>query len=119
MKAKRSRKSKSEFETKPSRKPIRFAQVPATAAMLYEMEGRLTHAMKAEIHGVKAEIQGVKSEMEGMKSEIHAVKSGMDGMKSEIHRVGLLVEEQNARNKFVMDGYAQIYELLTERVAGG
>ena len=41
----------------------------------------------------------------------------MSGVKSELHRVALLVEEQNARNKYVMDGYSQIYELLKERYA--
>lgn len=66
------------------RKPIRSDQVPATSAMLYEMEERLNHRMD----------------------------SGFHSMRSEIHRIGLLVEEQNACNKYALDGYAQLYDLL-------
>ncbi len=29
---------------------------------------------------------------------------------SEIFRIGVLVEEQNNRNRFVLDGYASLYE---------
>lgn len=97
--------------------------------MLNEMEERLCHRMdsvkhelkgdiggvKSELHGIKSEIQGIKSEIHGIKSEIHGIKSDVHGVKSELHRVALLVEEQNARNKYVMDGYAQLYDLLAAR----
>lgn len=43
------------------------------------------------------------------------IDSAKFDLKSELHRVALLVEEQNARNKFVMDGYAQVYELLIKK----
>jgi archaellum component FlaC len=86
---------------------------------IHEMKSEI-HGIKADLHGVKSEIQAVKSEVQAVKSEVHALKSEIHGMKSEVHglksefhRVALLVEEQNARNKFVMDGYTQIYELLT------
>lgn len=108
---------------------MRSADVPATAAMLYESEERLIHRMdmgfqelRAEIHGNKSEFQGMKSDIHGMRSDIHAIKSDIHsvkseihGVKSELHRVALLVEEQNARNKYVMDGYAQLYEFLMNR----
>ena len=51
--------------------------------MLYEMEGRLNHRMDSGFEGLRGEIHGVKSEL---------------------HRVALLVEEQNARHKYVLDG---------------
>lgn len=85
---------------KTAKTPLRSNQVPATAAMLYAMEDRLNHKMAAGLQGVHSEIHGVKSEMHGMKSELH--------------RVALLVEEQNARNKYVMDGYAQLYDLVAK-----
>jgi len=69
--------------------------------MLFEMEDRLSHKIESEISGVRSEVHGLKSEISGVKSELH--------------RVALLVEEQNARNKYVMDGYAQLYELLALR----
>lgn len=89
-------------------RPIKSSQTPATAQMLDHMEERLCHRMDAGFNRLRSEIHEVKSEIHEMKSEMH-------GMKSELHRVALLVEEQNARNKYVMDGYAQIYDLLTVR----
>lgn len=83
-------------------KPVRSRDVPATAAMLYEMEERLNTKIDSRFHEVKSEVHGLKSEMQALKSEMH--------------RIALLTEEQNARNKFVMDGYAQIYELLANKV---
>lgn len=108
-------------------KPVRSPQVPVTVAMLNEMEGRLSHkidsvksGLKAEIAGVrselKAEIAGVRSELSEVKSDLVELKSDMSGVKSELHRVALLVEEQNARNKFVLDGYAQLYELIERKL---
>ena len=120
------------------KRPVRSPEVPATTAMLYAMEDRLDHKiegvradLKSDIHGVKtemqdmksemqsmkSEIQGIKSEIHGIKSEIQGMKSEMHGMKSEFHRVALLVEEQNARNKYVLDGYGQLYEMVAKQSA--
>ncbi len=80
--------------------------------MLYEMEDRLTHKMDSGFHKMRSEFSGLFG---GMKSEITGMKSDISGMKSELHRVALLVEEQNARNRYVMDGYTQMYELLANQ----
>lgn len=90
-------------------KPVRAPQVPVTVEMLNEMEGRLSHKIDSGLSRVHAEIYGVKSEVSGIRSEV-------SGIKSELHRVALLVEEQNARNKFVLDGYAQLYELIERKL---
>lgn len=74
-------------KTKSHTKPVKSAHVPATSVMLWQMEERLTHRMD----------------------------SGFHEMKSEIHRIALLVEEQNAKNTYVLDGYAQIYDLIEQR----
>ena len=110
---------------KPINKPLRSPDVPATGAMLFEMEERLNHKMdsgfqkiRSEFSGLRSEFSGLKSEFSILKSEIHGVKSEIHGMKSELHRVALLVEEQNARNKYVMDGYTQLYELLINKLGG-
>lgn len=104
-------------------KPVRSAQVPVTVDMLNEMEDRLSHkidsgiqGVRSEIQGVKSEVHGLKAEVHGLKSEVHEVKSEIHSLKSELHRVALLVEEQNARNKFVLDGYAQLYELIERKL---
>jgi archaellum component FlaC len=109
-------------KAKISVKPVRSSQTPTTSAMLYEMEERLNHRMDkgfhrltTDIQDIKADIGGIKAEIGGIKADIGDIKVEMSGMKSELHRVALLVEEQNARNKYVMDGYAQLYELLAAR----
>ncbi len=91
------------------KKPLRSAEVPATAEMLYEMEERLNHRMDAKFKGLESKFMGLESRFEGLESR-------MSEMKSEFHRVALLVEEQNARNKYVMDGYAQLYRLIETRL---
>lgn len=82
-------------KVKSAPKPVRSSDAPATTAMLYEMEERLNHQMA--------------SGFSSMKSEFH-------NLRAEVHRVALLVEEQNARNRFVMDGYAQLYDLIDKRL---
>lgn len=99
-------------KTKSLRRPVRSRDVPATASMLHECEDRLIYRMDAGFEKLRGEIHGIKSEL---KSDIQNIKSDVQSIRSEIHRIGLIVEEQNARNKFVMDGYAQIYELLINR----
>jgi archaellum component FlaC len=82
------------------------------------------HGLKAEIHGVKAEINGVKAEINGVKAEINGLKAEIHGVKAEIHevkatiarieksshRMELLLEEQNNRNKIVLDGLSHLFE---------
>lgn len=103
--------------------------------MLNEMEGRLGQkidsgllALRAEMSEMKSELRSefrtelrseigsVKSEIAHLKSDLAYMKSEFAGMKSEFHRVALLVEEQNARNKVVLDGYAQLYELIERKL---
>ncbi len=98
------------------RKPLRSAEVPATAEMLYEMEERLNHRMDAGFKQVDAKFKGLESKFMGLESRFEGLESKMSEMKSEFHRVALLVEEQNARNKYVMDGYAQLYRLIETRL---
>ena len=77
-------------KTKLVNQPLRSPQLPVTIEMMGEMEERLNHRMDAGFYQIRSEFAGLKSEFSGLKSELH--------------RVALLVEEQNARNKYVMDG---------------
>ena len=104
-------------------KPRRSKQIPVTVEMLYEVRDQLCdrmdgiahdlkseiHEVKSEVHGIKSEIHGIKSEIHGIKSEIHEVKSEVSGLKSEMHRLALLMEEQNARNIYVLDGLTSLF----------
>lgn len=98
-----------------SRKPLKSAQTPATAQMLYEMEEPLCQRMDTGFYKIDARFSSVESKFSSIDARFNDMDSQFADIKSELHRVALIVEEQNARNKFVMDGYAQIYELLTHK----
>lgn len=83
-------------------KPARSTKVPVTSGMLSKMESRLCHRMESGFHKLKAEVHKTKSNMHGIKSDL----------KTEIHdfRAELNAEE------YVMDGYAQLYEMISARL---
>ena len=96
--------------------PSRSCDVLVTQAMLYGVRDELKslfkseiHGFKSEVHDLKSEIHGLKSEMHGVKSEVHGLKSEVHGIKSEVHRLGVLIEEQNARNRIVLDGLTSLF----------
>lgn len=66
--------------------------------------------VRSEVHAVKAEIQELRSELHALKAEIHEVKAAVAQLEKTVHRMALLVEEQNNRNKIVLDGLAQLFE---------
>lgn len=68
--------------------------------------------LKADVKILKADVAHLKTDVSCLRTEF---KADFHEIKSELHRVALLVEEQNACNKFVMDGYAQIYEWIRAR----
>jgi uncharacterized protein (UPF0335 family) len=108
------------------------AELPVTRAMLTDVRTELLeridqakHELGAEIAGVKAElgaeIAGVKAELraglhdmqaqiDGLRAEMrrgfHTLQAEIHGIKAEVARIALLVEEQNARNKIVLDALA-------------
>ena len=63
--------------------------------------------LKAEIHEVKAEL---KAEIHEVKAEIHEVKAGMHAMQAQMARMEVMAEEQNSRNKIVLDGIIAVLE---------
>ena len=84
-------------------KPKKSKDIPVTQEMLYEVRSEL----KSDITSVKLEVQSVKSEL---KSDIQKVNSDIQKVLSAVHRVTALVEEQDNRNKFALDGYAVLSE---------
>lgn len=61
-----------------------------------------------------AQSKQIKSTINSLEKKIDARFNQMDSkfelVLSEIHRMAVLMEEQNSRNKFVLDGYASLYE---------
>lgn len=70
--------------------------VPATCAMLAEVRTELLLRMDGLENRLMGEIHGVKAEVHGLKAEVQ-------GVKADVARIGFLIEEQNARNKVVLD----------------
>jgi uncharacterized phage infection (PIP) family protein YhgE len=122
---------------KSSRLTLKSKDLPATAGMLHEAR----HELKSEMTSFRLEMDARFSQIDGRFSQVDArfsqvdarfdqvdirfnqVESSIAGLRSElksdiekvlaaVHRVSLLVEEQNARNKYVLDGYG----LLSERM---
>jgi hypothetical protein len=65
---------------------------------------------------LKSEITSFRLEVSGRFKEVDArfdkVDSSFLKVLAEVHRIGLMVEEQNARNKFVLDGYTSLSDRL-------
>ncbi len=88
----------------PKAKPTDY---PATRGML----DRTRQELKAEIKGVKAEIKGVRSELnakiDGVRSEL---KAEIASLRASVERTNLLVEEQNANNRIVLEGLQALWQ---------
>jgi len=98
---------------KPKRNPpLKSPDIPVTQAMLVKVRDEL----KSDISSVRSEVKALEQKMDARFSRVDSRFSQMDAkfdkVISEVHRIGLLVEEQNARNKYVLDGYG----LLNDRI---
>lgn len=81
------------------------SDIHAVRSEIIDMKSEL----KSEIHGFRSEIDGIKSDIQVIKSDIQSMKSEIKEIKSSVHRIELLVEEQNNRNKIVIDGLTQLF----------
>ena len=73
-------------------KPVKTHQVPVTVELLNEVRNELIHRIDSTKKSLKLEI--VQSR---------------DEFKSEIHSLRALIEEQNARNIYVLDGLSSLF----------
>lgn len=83
--------------------PTRSKDVPATLGMLHLVRDELKSEMAAGFLELRSEIHGMKSGFLGLKSE-------MAKMSSSMHQMKLLVEEQRAENRIVMDGLTSLFD---------
>ena len=78
----------------------------------------MKHELRAEMHEMKGELRAEMHEMKGeLRAEIGAVAVGLDGVraelsgvKAEVSRIACLMEEQNARNKIVLDALVSVID---------
>lgn len=97
--------------------PLRSGDVLVTQKMLSETKGEL----KSDITSVRLEVKALREEMNGRFAQVDARFTQMDSKISNmdakletviaaIHRTNALVEEQNSRNRVVLDGYTSLYD---------
>lgn len=62
------------------------------------------------LFGIRNELKSfTRSEVRKVSSKLISVESQHESLKSEIHRLGISIEEQNARNKVVLDGLSNLF----------
>ena len=102
--------------------------LPATIGMLQLTEKKILSKMSAEFNKVDAKfsemdarfskIDAKFNQMDARFSQMDARFSQMDAkfdlMMAEIHRIGISVDEQNHRNKIVLDGYELLYNKINK-----
>jgi len=93
-------------------KPKKSNEMPATQGMLYEVRDEL----KSEVTSVRLEMKygfsELASKIESLTSKIEGHDAKFEEQNAKIHRMLTLYEEQENRNKYVLDGYASINSRL-------
>ena len=101
-----------EINTLSLRTDLRFQQVDwrfeKLEARMDALEVRMDD-IEQRMERLEQRMENLEHRMEHLEKRMDRLESKIDLMRSEIHRIALLVEEQNSRNKFVLDGYAQIH----------
>jgi len=81
-----------------------------TRAMLSEVRTELLERIDQTKSELKADIHELQADIHGIKADIHGVKADIHGVKAEVARIALLFEEQNARNKVVLDALVAVID---------
>ena len=110
--------NKSKKTKTPPKIPIlKTGDLPATQSMLTTLRKQIKSEinssekrLESKINQVESKINQVESKINQVESKINQVESKIELVLSEMHRMAILMEEQNSRNKFVLDGYASLYE---------
>lgn len=114
------------MKKKSKQKPLKSSQLPATQEQLWHTrdeligeiryainlsEQRATQLIRSEISSVNSKMDTMKSEMRDFKNEIQkSIENYMLWQKKEMSRHRAIIEEQNAKCTFALDGYSQVYE---------
>lgn len=78
-------------------------ELPVTKNMLDETRSEL----KSDITSLKIE---TKSGFESVRSDIIALSSKVEEVLAAVHHVKAIVEEQENRNKYVLDGHTNLHD---------
>lgn len=99
---------------KVAKAPLRSKDIPVSQEMLENTKGEI----KSEITSLRLEMNSRFLEVDARFKQVDArfdkMDSKLEKIMSAVYRTNALVEEQNARNKVVLDGYDQIYRRQEE-----
>lgn len=86
--------------------PTKTEDFPVTLGMLYGVRDDLRSHISGVEHSLKAEMGSLKQEV---RSDFHLLRAEIKSMDSRIHQMHILAEEQNQRNKLVMDQMISLF----------
>ncbi len=91
----------------------RFNQVDAhfknIDARFNQVDARFNQ-VDAHFKNIDARFNQVDARFNQVDAQLHSLKSELKAMNSSIHRSLVLLEEQEARNKYVLDGYQSLHD---------
>lgn len=91
----------------------RFASIDAR---FNKMEARFSdidarfNKMEARFSEIDARFNKMEARFSEIDARFNTIESKLDKVLAEVHRMAVLMEEQNARNRFVLEGYDQLYK---------
>jgi chromosome segregation ATPase len=74
-----------------------------------EIDSRFNQ-VEARFSRIDSRFDQVEARFSKMDSRFNYMEAQLSNVLSEVHRIAILMEEQNSRNKYVLDGYDQIYK---------
>jgi hypothetical protein len=90
--------------------------LPATQGMLTLGQNQIKTGLlslvkktQSRFDTVDARFNQVDAEFANMRSEFSEIDSKFAGLHSELSRIAVIIEAQDSRNRFVLEGYEQIY----------
>lgn len=108
-------------QNSPRVSPKKSSDILVTKEMLNEVRFELKHEitevrieMRAGFKGVDAKFKRVDASFLDLKSDIQMVQADIQKVLAAVHGVKVDVEEQKARNTFVLDGYANLHDRVTK-----
>lgn len=91
----------------------RFSDIDAR---FNKMEARFSdidarfNQMEARFSEIDARFNKMEARFSEIDARFNTIESKLDKVLAEVHRMAVLMEEQNARNRFVLEGYDQLYK---------
>lgn len=88
--------------------PVKSKDVPATQGMLWELRAELKSDMKSLERKMDSKFNRMESKFDKLMAEVYRIGS-------DVHRIALVVEDQNVRNKYALDGYTSLNDRLEKQ----